>query len=203
MINLQEQILKKSPDGIAVISLDGRLQYASERMAAMYGYDEKECDALIGSWIIDFLDPADHDRMTQNIIRLLAENDRDALSRYTAIHKDGHRFEIERHSEIGYRILNASSELSRLSRFVLEHHERWDGSGYPNGIRGTDISEQARILSVAVAYSAMTGERLFRAALGADEALAELERGAGGQFDPDMVRVMKELSMEPEPCETR
>ena len=69
---------------------------------------------------------------------------------------------------------------------VLYHHERWDGTGYPTGRAGTRIPVEARLLAVADAFDAMTSPRPYRAALAAEEALGELERCAGSQFDPKL-----------------
>jgi len=99
------------------------------------------------------------------------------------------RSEIERHPEIGWRLLSSTNEYSELAQFVLNHHEKWDGSGYPNGLKGEAIPFEARIIAVADAYDAMTSERSYRAALGNEEAVAELKRGSGSQFDPGIVEV--------------
>jgi HD-GYP domain-containing protein (c-di-GMP phosphodiesterase class II) len=71
--------------------------------------------------------------------------------------------------------------------YIRHHHERWDGRGYPDGLAGTQIPLGARVITVADAYDAMTSDRPYRAALSPEIALAELRRGAGRQFDPDMV----------------
>ena len=70
---------------------------------------------------------------------------------------------------------------------VRHHHERFDGKGYPDGLAGQDIPLEARILAVADAFDAMTHERAYRKAMSKEDALAELERGAGTQFDPTVV----------------
>ena len=70
---------------------------------------------------------------------------------------------------------------------VLYHHERWDGAGYPDGKRGEEIPLGARIIFVADAFDAMTSDRVYRPKRSAEEALAELERCAGTQFDPSIV----------------
>lgn len=100
--------------------------------------------------------------------------------------------EIKRHSEIGYRILSSVNELSQISNYVLEHHERFDGSGYPKGIKGDEISLQARIITIADAYDAMTKERTYRKALSKEEAIAELKKCSGTQFDSDIVNIFVE-----------
>ena len=93
--------------------------------------------------------------------------------------------EMRKHPEIGARLLGTGNLDIREA--MLAHHERPDGSGYPKGLSGDEISLGARILAVADAYEAMTADRIYRAALGEDRACEELERGAGSQFDPDVV----------------
>lgn len=106
--------------------------------------------------------------------------------------------EIKRHSEIGYKILAASHEYMQIADHVLQQHERWDGTGYPKGLRGTEISIQARILAVADAYDAMTSHRTYDKIMTHQEALAELRRFSGMQFDPSVVAAFCTLEMEDE-----
>lgn len=96
--------------------------------------------------------------------------------------------EMKRHPEIGFRILNASGEMTVIAQYVLAHHERWDGSGYPKGIAGREIPLQARILAVADSYDAITSERPYKQKLDVKDAVAELRRCAGRHFDPEVVR---------------
>jgi|LFRM01.1.fsa_nt_gb diguanylate cyclase (GGDEF)-like protein/PAS domain S-box-containing protein/putative nucleotidyltransferase with HDIG domain len=98
--------------------------------------------------------------------------------------------EICRHPEIGYRILSASNETSDIANYILSHHERYDGAGYPTGLQGTEIPLQARILAVADAFVAMTSARPYRAALSWKEAVKELQENAGKQFDPEIVKIL-------------
>ena len=100
---------------------------------------------------------------------------------------DDERKEIERHPEAGWRILNATNEFSELAQSVLYHHERWDGSGYPQGLKGEEIPMEARIIAVADAYDAMTGERSYKNKISPKEAMEELRRCAGTQFDAAVV----------------
>ena len=97
--------------------------------------------------------------------------------------------DMKRHPEIGYRILSSVSEFSEIAVCVLEHHERWDGTGYPRGLKGDEICLEARIVGFADAYDAMTRGRAYRSALGVKEALVEIHSCAGAQFDPDIVRL--------------
>jgi len=94
---------------------------------------------------------------------------------------------MERHSEIGYRIAQSIHELIPISKFILLHHERWDGSGYPLGIGAEEIPLECRILAIVDAYDAMTNDRPYRKAMPNDAALTELNRNAGTQFDPGLV----------------
>ena len=94
--------------------------------------------------------------------------------------------EIQRHPEIGARILEHAN-LRDIASWVLAHHERIDGAGYPRALTGDTIPLEGRILAVADAYEAMTADRPYRRSLGEAEARAELRRGTGTQFDPDVV----------------
>ncbi len=97
--------------------------------------------------------------------------------------------EIRRHPETAYRILSGVAELSELAEAVRQHHERWDGKGYPWGLRGGEITLAARIICVADAFDAMTSQRPYRSGMPVKDAREELHRQAGAQFDPEIVRV--------------
>ena len=99
--------------------------------------------------------------------------------------------EIKRHPEIGYRILS-SSYMQELGEYILSQHEKWDGSGYPQGLMGEGIPLIARIITIADAYDAMTGLRTYRRSLSEEETVSEIVKYAGTQFDPDIARVFVE-----------
>jgi two-component system cell cycle response regulator len=94
---------------------------------------------------------------------------------------------MRRHTVIGERILDAAPALRPVAALVRSSHERYDGAGYPDGLAGEEIPLGARIVAVCDAYHAMTSHRPYRAARGHEEALEELRRCAGGQFDPSVV----------------
>ena len=91
------------------------------------------------------------------------------------------------HPEVGYRLLKASAYLERVAELVYSHHEHFDGSGYPRGLKGEEILIGARIFSVIDAYDAMRSNRVYRRALSVEAALAEIKRNRGTQFDPRVV----------------
>ncbi len=95
--------------------------------------------------------------------------------------------EVQRHSDIGYALLARIPLLEQIAPLVRGVHERWDGTGYPDGLVGTEIAIEARIVAVCDAWHAMRYDRPYRKALGRDAALRELEEGAGSQFDPEVV----------------
>ncbi|MEG0306756.1 MAG: diguanylate cyclase [Clostridium sp.] len=99
-------------------------------------------------------------------------------------------FEIMKtHTEKGYRIINASSELWNVAKCVLTHHEKWDGSGYPLGIEGEDIPLMARIISISDAYDGMTQDRVYKKAMNKEQAIKEIKKFSGTQFDPSVVEI--------------
>jgi len=99
--------------------------------------------------------------------------------------------EVRRHPEVGAAIL-AGVEFEDIRQWMLAHHERPDGQGYPLGLSGEQIPLEARILAVADAYEAMTSDRVYRPALAPEDARCELRRGAGTQFDPQIVEAFLE-----------
>jgi HD-GYP domain-containing protein (c-di-GMP phosphodiesterase class II) len=109
---------------------------------------------------------------------------------------EAERLVLERHPQIGFRMLD-SLGVEPVASWVLHHHERWDGAGYPDRLGGERIPLGSRILFVADAYDAMTSDRIYRSRLSHERAISELERCAGTQFDPDVVSAFKEEFDEP------
>jgi diguanylate cyclase (GGDEF)-like protein len=119
------------------------------------------------------------------------------------LNKDGpldprERLEVERHPEIGARIVGAA-QLGRVGEWILTHHERPDGQGYPRGLREHQIPLEGRIVAVADAYAAMTADRPYRRPFSPHRARAELQARAGTQFDHDVVEAFLELDEELDP----
>ncbi|WP_407311457.1 HD-GYP domain-containing protein [Desulfosporosinus sp. SB140] len=111
-------------------------------------------------------------------------------------------FDLNLYSESGRKIIDEafasigrvrdSNEMSELADYVLTHHERWDGSGYPKGLKGEEIPIEARIIALASSYIAMTSERPYRPAFQKEAALQEVLKNAGGQFDPVLAIIFTE-----------
>lgn len=107
-------------------------------------------------------------------------------------------FEVMKtHAEKGFRIINASNEIVNVAKCVLTHHEKWDGTGYPLGISGEEIPLMARIIAIADSYDVMTHDRVYKKAISKGDAIKELKRCAGTQFDPKLVDIfVKHLNEE-------
>ncbi|AFQ45048.1 HD domain-containing phosphohydrolase [Desulfosporosinus meridiei] len=107
--------------------------------------------------------------------------------------------EVKRHPEIGYRILSTANGMAEIAEYVLAHHERWDGLGYPKGLKGEELPLQPRIIAIADAYDAMTSSRSYRDALSNKVAIEELKKNAGTQFDPVLVELFIQKVINPTP----
>lgn len=97
------------------------------------------------------------------------------------------------HAQIGYDIIKTSPDLKDAAEIVGKHHEKWDGTGYPNGLKGEDIPIGARIFTLADAYDAMRSNRPYRKGMSVEDALIEIDKHSGTQFDPRLVEFFSEL----------
>ena len=102
-------------------------------------------------------------------------------------------YEMKKHPEIGHRIALSSPELTPIAEYILCHHERWDGNGYPQNLAGEDIPLLSRILAVVDAYDAMTMDRPYRYKMTDDEAIEEIKLNAGTQFDPKIAMIFIDI----------
>ena len=100
---------------------------------------------------------------------------------------------MREHPLVGWQILNGIDFLRGASLVVRQHHERWDGTGYPFGLQGNEIDRNARIFAVADAFDAMTSDRVYHAGKSFEAAATELRRCAGAQFDPEVVEAFTRL----------
>lgn len=103
---------------------------------------------------------------------------------------------MHRHPEVGYRIADSSPNLAPISKLILYHHERWDGKGYPHGLKGEAIPIECRILALADSFDAMTNDRPYRKAMSKKDALSEIHKCSGTQFDPSLAEKFIQIILE-------
>ena len=153
----------------------GRVAEYSVEIARRYGYSEKRLDEL---YIMGLL----HD------VGKIGISDA-VINKPGKLTKEEYEI-IKTHPLIGAQILAKASQMSSMARAARWHHEHYDGTGYPEGLMGSEIPEEARIIAVADAYDAMTSRRSYRDILQQDEVRREIEDGKGTQFDPTFADIM-------------
>jgi len=95
---------------------------------------------------------------------------------------------IKKHPKIGYNIIRSSPHLAHIADAILSHHEWWDGSGYPQGLKGDEIPLTSRILAIVDAYDAMIGGRPYKSKMNIKEIIKEFKKCSGNQFDPHITK---------------
>ncbi len=100
---------------------------------------------------------------------------------------------MREHSRIGYRMAKNIPDFAPIAQEILHHHEHWDGTGYPDGLKGEKIPFLSRIISIVDAYDVMQSRRPYKGAISKTKALKEIKRYAGTQFDPQLVEIFLKL----------
>lgn len=147
----------------------------SREIARRYGYDEERQEEI---YVMGLLHDVGKVGVPETVI-----NKRGRLT-------DAEYESIKHHPVAGAEILTMVSEMPKLVTGARWHHERYDGKGYPDGLQGENIPEEARIIAVADAYDAMTSNRSYREILPQEQVKSELEKGMGMQFDEKFARIM-------------
>ena len=122
---------------------------------------------------------------------------RESLLNKPGMLTDDEYMEIQRHPEIGYRILSTVNDMAEMANYVLAHHERLDGKGYPRRLSKDKIPIEARIIAIADAYDAMTAYRSYKEKMTKEEAIDELLKNSGTQFDPDITKIFIDKVLKP------
>lgn len=105
---------------------------------------------------------------------------------------------MKKHSEKGYELAQSTPELKNIAEYILHHHERWDGGGYPAGLKGEEIPKLSRVLAIIDTYDVITHSRAYKPVQSAQEALEEIDNCSGKQFDPEISRVFIDIMKEEE-----
>ena len=117
----------------------------------------------------------------------------DAILNKPEMLSDEEWLEMKKHPLIGYRIAKSSHELASIAEYIMYHHERWDGKGYPSGLKEEEIPLLSRILAVVDAYDAMTEDRSYRKAMTKEAAIEEIRNNMGKQFDPNISQIFIDI----------
>ena len=156
----------------------GRVASYSKEIAGRYGYDEKQQEKI---FMMGLLHDVGKIGVPDEVINKPGRLTDEEFAR------------IKKHPAIGGKILSNIKEMPELAAGAKWHHERYDGKGYPEGLAGEDIPEEARIIAVADAYDAMTSNRSYRGVIPQEKVRSEIEKGKGSQFDPKFADIMLEM----------
>lgn len=156
----------------------GRVAQYSKEIAERFGYDEKQQEKI---FMMGLLHDVGKIGVPDEVINKPGRLSEEEFAK------------IQKHPAIGGRILGNIKEMPELAAGAKWHHERYDGTGYPEGLAGEDIPEAARIIAVADAYDAMTSNRSYRGVLPQEKVRQEIERGKGSQFDPKFADIMLQM----------
>lgn len=167
---------------------EARDPYTGGHLERVTGYTLAIARAL--GWSHEQLDQAEMGAILHDIGKIAI---RDAVLRKTGPLLPEEWAHMRTHPEVGARILRGISFLEPIIPYVRHHHERFDGTGYPDGLAGEDIPIGGRLIAVADAFDAMTSTRPYRPARSDEVALAELRAGAGSQFDPQIVEAFADM----------
>jgi putative two-component system response regulator len=156
----------------------GRVAQYSKEIAERYGYDEKQQEQI---FMMGLLHDVGKIGVPDEVINKPGRLSEEEFAK------------IKKHPSIGGKILSNIKEMPELAAGAKWHHERYDGTGYPEGLAGKNIPEAARIIAVADAYDAMTSNRSYRGVLPQEKVRQEIQRGKGSQFDPDFADIMLQM----------
>ena len=156
----------------------GRVADYSKEIAERYGYDQKRQEKI---FMMGLLHDVGKIGVPDEVINKPGRLTEEEFAK------------IKKHPSIGGKILSNIREMPELASGAKWHHEKFDGSGYPEGLSGDDIPEEARIIAVADAYDAMTSNRSYRGSLPQETVRREIEKGKGSQFDPKFADIMLEM----------
>ncbi|MDP3387798.1 MAG: diguanylate cyclase [Eubacteriales bacterium] len=152
-----------------------RVSEMSGRVGEALGYDEEKLDRLRTLGLIHDIGKVGVEEGTLNKKESLTDQEWKSM---------------KKHTEIGFRIVSEIEEMADLAQYVLLHHERYDGKGYPKKLRGKDIPEFARIIAVVDAFDTMTNDTAYRKRMPTREAVEELKKNSGTQFDPEIIDIL-------------
>ncbi len=201
-----EVLIKEAEDKMYVNKMQNQSSYRSFIVESLKGalyeqdYETKEHTERISDMALIV---AEHLQMSQNekdkLVLLGSLHDIGKIGISSSILKQSNKLSdidwniIKRHPEIGYRICNAVPELSSIADLILAHHEKWDGTGYPRRLKGTEIPLLARLVSILDTFDVITHDRPYKKASSPEWALEEIKRCSGTQFDPNLVHVFEHV----------